>query len=684
VTTYDYYLNPVATTDTSGTSTRTTTTTYDAGERPVTTTITASPAADAGATVPAVTTSYDPDTGLPTGTTTGSGTSAVAITQTFNSLGEQTSYTDADGNTTTSTYDIDGNLHTVNDGKGTYTYTYDGTDAAGNSEHRGLLTKVDTGMTSAAADFAGSTFTAAYDADGNMVREDYPNGLSATWTYDDTGAARALTYATGGDTWLSYAASQNGFGETVAQSSPSSSQKFGYDNAGRLVTTVDDAIDDQGGQACVTRAYTFNKDSDRTSLTTSTPAPENTDGTCPAASSNAIVSDTFDTADRITTNGAYKYDPFGRTRIVPASGLANSGVTTGADPGGDLGVGYYANDMVASQTQGAVSKTFSLDPAMRLRSATDTTTTVPGSSQETRRTLNHYSDGSDSPAWIATSTDAGSTWTWERNVIGIDGNLAALQESDAASVPQLQLTNLHGDIVATVDDTTDAIAPSSTTESTEYGIPRDPNAGEARYGWVGGQRRSADDLAGLVLMGVRLYNPATGRFLSVDPVAGGSANPYAYPTDPVDNSDLSGMFWGGMIRSAVKIAFQVVQYSPGNVGTIANLAKMAADVHGAIKSGNWNKVALDGVDLVAGYVGGKLASRIADKVATTYGEKMAAKKGRHLIKHHGKTTWSQRRVKESVEAMGSTMSTQFAHYIEISSQARVDKASHLYARKGGR
>jgi RHS repeat-associated protein len=31
----------------------------------------------------------------------------------------------------------------------------------------------------------------------------------------------------------------------------------------------------------------------------------------------------------------------------------------------------------------------------------------------------------------------------------------------------------------------------------------------------------SDDLADLVLMGVRLYNPATGRFLSVDPVVGG-------------------------------------------------------------------------------------------------------------------------------------------------------------------
>lgn len=36
---------------------------------------------------------------------------------------------------------IDGQVKTRSDGKGTYTYTYDGTDAAGKAEHRGLLAK---------------------------------------------------------------------------------------------------------------------------------------------------------------------------------------------------------------------------------------------------------------------------------------------------------------------------------------------------------------------------------------------------------------------------------------------------------------------------------------------------------------------------------------------------------------
>jgi RHS repeat-associated protein len=541
VRTYDRYLNSATVTQTSATSTRTTTTTYDAGERPITTSITISPAADAGTPVPDATTSYDPATGDAISVATGAGSSATTITKAYNSLGQETSYTDADGATTTSTYDIDGNPKTVNDAKGTYTYTYDGTDAAGHTEHRGLLTKVDTGMTSTATNFAGSTFTGAYDADGNLITENYPNGVVATTHYDDTGDPRSLTYAKNGTTWLNYTSISDGFGETVAQSSPSSTQQFHYDADGRLTTTVDDY---QG--TCTTRTYGFSgsagKDSDRTSLATSAPGAPNSTGTCPTGSGGTTVIDTFDTADHITSSG-YSYDKFGRTLTIPANGLANNGATGS----GTLTMGYYANDMVASQAQGTKTTSFTLDPASRVRGMVDT-----AAGAETRRTLNHYGDDSDSPSWIATSTNAGSSWTWKRSVVGPDGNLAALQESDTSVLPELQLTNLHGDIAATVKDDTTAVAPDSTSDITEYGVPRDPTTTPARYSWIGGKRRSSDDLADLVLMGVRLYNPTTGRFLSVDPIPGGNANPYTYPTNPIDGYDLTGQWSISGIASGLK------------------------------------------------------------------------------------------------------------------------------------
>ena len=142
MTAYDKWDDSLIVTQTSGTTTRTTTKTFDAAGRPSTTALVVSPAADGGTPVPTITTGYDPTTGDATTATDGTSTTTTG----YNTIGEVTSYTDADAQATISTYTIDGQPHTVNDGKGTYTYTYDGTDANGATEHRGLLTSLDVGM----------------------------------------------------------------------------------------------------------------------------------------------------------------------------------------------------------------------------------------------------------------------------------------------------------------------------------------------------------------------------------------------------------------------------------------------------------------------------------------------------------------------------------------------------------
>ncbi|MCQ0002537.1 hypothetical protein LUX00_19470 [Streptomyces sudanensis] len=88
----------------------------------------------------------------------------------------------------------------------------------------------------------------------------------------------------------------------------------------------------------------------------------------------------------------------------------------------------------------------------------------------------------------------------------------------------------------------DATKAPVALDTDEYGNPR---AGQAavRYNWLGAKQRSTETLTGLTLMGVRLYNPTTGRFLSMDPVHGGGDNRYGYPGDPVNQYDLDGKRW---------------------------------------------------------------------------------------------------------------------------------------------
>lgn len=497
--TYNVYLETAATTQTNGTVTRTTTITYDAGGRATRNSTTTT--GDTSVALPTTVAVYSPSTGTATDEETVDASNNVIadIKTSYDDFGQTATYTDADGAVTNYTFNVDGTIASRSDSNDTLSFSYEATS--------GRLTQV--------ADDADSLdIYGTYNFDGQIAEQQYSGNMVkgdvtvfGDYTYDSTGTATKVVYSDGN--WSANIADSvvpNAAGDWTSQSVLNSSQVYSYDAADRLTGVTDT----QAGQ-CATRGYTYDADTNRLTATSAAPAAN---GAC--QNTNPVTkTNSYDAADRLVNTG-YVYDQLGRITTTPSIDAGGSG---------DLTATYYANDMVASQTQNGRTLSYILDPlGNRVRTQTDNSTSTV--------TTNHYAGDTDSPSWSVNASG------WTENMPGVDGQLSA-QVTGAGAV--FQLADLHGDTMAIVNGDAPAASdtgPGATFTYSEFGAAESGTPGT--YGWLGTDQR-ASALGGTTLMGERVYNSVTGRFNQVDPVAHGSSNAYDYvDQNPVTGFDLSG------------------------------------------------------------------------------------------------------------------------------------------------
>jgi RHS repeat-associated protein len=516
--TYNALSEPEKTIETVGSTTRTKTDSYDAAGRLKTSAV----SSIVGTALPIVTDEYNSETGALEKQCANEGKPCTegkpkTITSITNKLGQLESYTDAaeTENKTAYEYDIDGRINKVKGEKGTEIYKY--------SETTGVLEEL-------LNEYGTSklTFTATYDVEGNMLTEGYPNGMTGKYAYSTVGKPTGLeykkeTHCTEEEKekckWFKDNVVPSIHGQWIEQASTLSHQTYAYDNAGRLTEVQNTPTTSKN---CTVRIYAYDEDSNRVSLTTRQPG---TEGKC-ATEGGQGQGYTYDTADRLN-EPSITYNTFGDITALPAQ--------DSEDP--ELTSAYYADDQIQSQKQNKQTISYTLDPAGRTLEADATGEPVSAN------ILSHFTGPSNTPAWtINTSTKA-----WKRNITGIGGSLIAIQNEGAN--PVLQLTNLHGDVIATASISETATELTSKADTSEFGVPTVSNP--EKYAWLGAMGLPTELPSGVIAMGARSYVPQLGRFLQPDPIPGGSANAYSYTFgDPVNTNDPSGDYVEGAYLNA--------------------------------------------------------------------------------------------------------------------------------------
>ncbi|HET8814414.1 MAG TPA: RHS repeat-associated core domain-containing protein [Solirubrobacterales bacterium] len=408
-------------------------------------------------------------------------------------------------------YDADGNVTSMVDGTGESTFSYD---------ELGRLTGTENGH--------GDDVEYQYDIADQVTGLVYPNGKTVSRAYDPAGRLESVTDWLGGTTSFLYDADSN-LEQIVFPSGSGNVDEYTYDQASRMTAAkftgesetlaslgysrdplgqVEEEIrEGLPGPGAV--SYGYDKDNRLIEAGAATFEYDNADNLTKGLGSTNV----YDAASQLEsgTGISYGYDKLGQR--VEASPSGSPTTSYGYNQAGNL----ISIERPEEGESPALAESFAYDGNGQLASKT--------SGMVTR-----YLTWDTSTALPSILSDEANSF-----IYGVNG--LPIEQISAEEAP----TYIHHDHLGSSRLLTDAGGEVSAAISygPYGGLEGKSGAGSTPLGFAG---QYTDSASGLQYLRARFYDPATGQFMSRDPIASLTRAPYTYAGDnPVNMVDPSGM-----------------------------------------------------------------------------------------------------------------------------------------------
>ncbi len=307
-----------------------------------------------------------------------------------------------------------------------------------------------------------------------------------------------------------------------AAATTTTTTSYAYDSLGRL-----EQVQPPSGNCT---AYQYDADSNRTGVLNATQSA-GTCGSFTTSNTYSYTTGTYTPVDALTATGsgigAINYYYAGNGTSIGDGEVVSTGNTFGHTNFGWDGYGRILYTNKPSIGNSATCYTYDPAGALLTRITGGGTTCL-----SPINTINYLLDD-----MFETNASGAVTTSYQD---GPAGDLASFNglPTTSSTVSYLYYDG-HGNQVAQTNS-------SGTTTATQsydaWGAPQSTvPTNTTIHAFVGKWNKQYDTRNALTLMGARPYDPSTGRFLSVDPIDGGSLNNYDYVgQDPINDYDLDG------------------------------------------------------------------------------------------------------------------------------------------------